>query len=49
MYNKAAEEIKAAAAKYLYSEKLNRFVRRLVPKDTPTPPDDPNYDGDGRS
>ena len=31
-YNKAAEEIKAGAAKYLYSDKLGRFVRRLVPQ-----------------
>ena len=42
-YNKAAEEIKAGAAKYLFSEKLNRFVRRLVPKDTPAPPEDSTY------
>ncbi len=42
-YNKAAEEIKAGAAKYMFSEKLNRFVRRLVPKDQPTPPDDTTY------
>ncbi|MGN6625252.1 MAG: glycoside hydrolase family 15 protein [Tepidisphaeraceae bacterium] len=42
-YNKAAEEIKAAASKYLWSEKLGRFVRRLVPKDTPTPPEDTTY------
>ena len=42
-YNKAAEEIKAGAAKYMWSDKLNRFVRRLVPKDIPTPPDDSNY------
>lgn len=42
-YNKAAEEIKEAAAKYMYSSTLRRFVRRLVPKDAPTPPDDPNY------
>jgi oligosaccharide amylase len=42
-YNKAAEEIKAAAAKHLYNEKLNRFVRRLVPRDNPIAPDDPNY------
>jgi len=32
-YNSAAEEIKTAAAKYLFSERLNRFVRRLVPLD----------------
>jgi glucoamylase len=37
-YAKAAAEIKAGAAKYLYSEKLGRFVRRLVPKDNPVPP-----------
>jgi glucoamylase len=42
-YNKAAEEVKAGAAKYLWSDKLNRFVRRLVPKDIPTPPDDNHY------
>jgi oligosaccharide amylase len=42
-YNKAAEEIKAGAARYLWSDKLNRFVRRLVPKDIPVPPDDNNY------
>src|SRR4051812_43185321 len=41
IYNKAAEEIQAAAAKYLYSEKLGRFVRRLVPRDQPLAPDDP--------
>jgi GH15 family glucan-1,4-alpha-glucosidase len=43
-YHKAAEEIKAGAAKFLYSEKLGRFVRRLVPRDQPTPP----LDGDTR-
>jgi oligosaccharide amylase len=42
-YNKAAEEVKAGAAKYMWSDKLNRFVRRLVPKDIPTPPDDNHY------
>ena len=42
-YNAAAEEIKVGAAKYLWSDKLKRFVRRLVPKDIPTPPDDANY------
>jgi ferredoxin len=57
-YNKAAEEIKAGAAKYLWSEKLNRFVRRLVPKDeNPAPPvkpdkprasTDPTSDGQGQ-
>lgn len=38
-YNRAADEIKAGAAKYLYSERLGRFVRRLVPRDQPIPPD----------
>jgi glucoamylase len=42
-YNQAAEEIKAGAAKYLFSHKHNRFVRRLVPKDNPVPPDDHEY------
>lgn len=42
-YNKAAEEIKAAAAEHLFSTKLNRFVRRLVPRDIPKPPDAPDY------
>jgi GH15 family glucan-1,4-alpha-glucosidase len=43
VYGRAAEEVKAGAAKYLFSEKLGRFVRRLVPRDTPTPPDSPTY------
>jgi oligosaccharide amylase len=43
IYNTAADEIKAAAAKYLFSERLNRFVRRLIPRDTPTPPDAKDY------
>jgi glucoamylase len=43
IYNKAAEEVKAGAAKYLWSDKLNRFVRRLVPKDQLTPPGDGQY------
>jgi GH15 family glucan-1,4-alpha-glucosidase len=42
-YNQAAEEVKAGAAKYMWSDKLNRFVRRLVPKEMPVPPDDNNY------
>ncbi len=42
-YNKAAEEIRVGAAKYLWSDKLKRFVRRLVPKEQPVPPDDANY------
>lgn len=45
-YNAAADQIKAAAAKYLYSEKLRRFVRRLVPKDIPVPPHEPDYQDD---
>ena len=43
IYNKAAEEVRAGAAKYLYSEKLKRFVRRLVPKNDPIPPDSRDY------
>jgi ferredoxin len=35
--------VKAGAAKYLWSEKLNRFVRRLVPRDSQRPPDDTAY------
>ncbi len=42
-YNKAAEEVKAGAAKYLFSDKLNRFVRRLVPLDSTAPPNDTDY------
>src|SRR3954469_23771341 len=42
-YNEAAEEIKLAAAKYMYSEKLNRFVRRLVNREAPKPPASPTY------
>jgi oligosaccharide amylase len=34
-YKTAADEIKRAAAKHLYSEKLGRFVRRLVPINSP--------------
>src|SRR5205823_1830200 len=33
-YNKAAEEIRAGAQKYLYNEKLGRFVRRLVARES---------------
>jgi ferredoxin len=43
-YAKAAAEIKAGAAKYLFSKKLDRFVRRLVPKDSPVPPGDASYE-----
>jgi ferredoxin len=35
--------MKAGAAKYLFSKRLNRFVRRLVPREQPVPPDAPNY------
>lgn len=42
-YGKAADEVRAGAARYLFSEKLNRFVRRLVPRDTPKPPDNATY------
>src|SRR5687768_7130607 len=38
-YNEAAEEIKKGAAKHLWSEKLGRFVRRLVPKDDALAPE----------
>ncbi len=43
VYNQAAEEVRAGAEKYLWSDKLGRFVRRLVPKNDPTPPDAPDY------
>ena len=42
-YARAAEEVRAGAAKYLYSERLGRFARRLVPRDQPMPP---GLDGD---
>ena len=42
-YKQAADEIRAGAAKYLWSEKLGHFARRLVPKDNPTPPMDAEY------
>lgn len=32
-YNAAAERMKQAAARHLFSEKLGRFVRRLVPRE----------------
>ncbi len=43
IYGQAAQEIRRGAEKYLFSTKLNRFVRRLVPNDIPTPPGDGNY------
>ncbi|HLL89447.1 MAG TPA: glycoside hydrolase family 15 protein, partial [Tepidisphaeraceae bacterium] len=52
-YNAAAEEVKAGAAKYLWSDKLNRFVRRLVPRDAdaapPVKPDRPRASSDPTS
>ena len=42
-YRTAAEEIQAAAGRYLFSPKLNRFVRRLVSREVPKPPDSENY------
>ena len=42
-YEKAAEEIRAAAAEHLWSDELGRFSRRLVPKGSSLPPHDPNY------
>ena len=44
VYAKAAEEVKAGAARYLYSERLGRFVRRLVSLDVPKPPDNGSYE-----
>src|SRR3954469_4259842 len=43
IYNSAAEQVKAGASKYLFSERLNRFVRRIVPRDNPIPPDSRDY------
>lgn len=43
VYNRAAEEVRAGAARHLFCERLGRFVRRLVPKDAPVPPDAPDY------
>src|SRR3954466_6614470 len=43
IYNNAAEQVKAGASKYLFSERLNRFVRRIVPRDNPVPPDATDY------
>jgi GH15 family glucan-1,4-alpha-glucosidase len=42
-YAKAAAEVRDGAAKYLWSKSLGRFARRLVPKDQPTPPQEPGY------
>jgi len=43
VFNSAAEQIRESAAKYLYSPRLKRFVRRLVPRDNPQPPDQKDY------
>jgi oligosaccharide amylase len=43
-YIKAAEEMKAGAERHLFSPRLNRFVRRLVPRDNPKPPDNGLYE-----
>jgi oligosaccharide amylase len=43
VYIRAAQEVKAGAEKYLFNTKLNRFVRRLVPRDIPKPPDNGSY------
>ena len=43
VYAQAAEEMKAGASRYLFSPKLNRFVRRLVNRDASRPPDSPTY------
>ncbi|HVT90228.1 MAG TPA: glycoside hydrolase family 15 protein [Tepidisphaeraceae bacterium] len=43
-YGKAADEIKAAAEKHLYSHKLGRFVRRLVPREGDATPDSSTTD-----
>ena len=43
-YQTAADEIQEAAAKYLWSDKLGRYVRRLIPRDQSTPPQEPNYE-----
>ena len=45
IYNNAAEQMKSAAAKYLFSEKLGRFVRRLAPVQKPAS----EIGGDGAS
>ena len=42
-YGKAAAEVREGAAKYLWSKKLGRFSRRLVPHDQMTPPMEPGY------
>ena len=44
VYIKAAEEVKAGAERYMFVPRLNRFVRRLVPRDTPKPPDNALYE-----
>ena len=41
-YEQAADEVKQAAIKHLWSPKLNRFVRRLVPRESLPPPREPD-------
>ncbi len=43
-YASAAAEIREAAAKYLWSDKLGRFARRLVPLNQQAPPQEPGYE-----
>ena len=43
VYSRAAAEVRAGAARYLYSDRLGRFVRRLVSQDVPRPPDSQQY------
>ncbi len=42
-YGRAAAEIRAGAAEYLWSDSLGRFARRLVPVGNHTPPQEPGY------
>lgn len=43
-YQRAADEIQAGAEKHLFNTKLNRFVRRIVPKDNVDPKSDRTED-----
>src|SRR5690606_15422999 len=43
-YEQAAEEIRESAGRHLWSERLGRFVRRLVPRDNARPPQEPFYE-----